>query len=65
MWQRFLAETQANATTEEIARAADLTKGALYFHFKSKEDIFFAVYKNISERSAEMILHVGSPIAPL
>jgi AcrR family transcriptional regulator len=34
------------ATTEDIAREAGLTKGALYFHFKNKEDIFFAVIRD-------------------
>jgi AcrR family transcriptional regulator len=52
----FAKKGYANATTEEIARTAGLTKGALYFHFKSKEDIFFAVVKNISERNTETIL---------
>ncbi len=52
----FAKKGYANATTEEIARAAGLTKGALYFHFKSKEGIFFAVFKNISERSTKAIL---------
>ncbi len=28
-------------TTDEIARAAGLTKGALYHHFKSKEDVLY------------------------
>ena len=40
----------AGATTDAIARQAGLTKGALYFHFGSKEDIFFAVVKEISKR---------------
>ncbi|UCC43225.1 MAG: TetR/AcrR family transcriptional regulator [Candidatus Zixiibacteriota bacterium] len=37
-------------TVEEIARHAGLTKGALYFHFESKEDILFNLVKSISER---------------
>ncbi len=37
------------ATTEDISREAGLTKGALYFHFKSKEDIFLAVIKDHTE----------------
>ena len=36
-------------TTEEIAKNAGLTKGALYFHFKSKEDVLFALIKHIIE----------------
>lgn len=34
-------------TTEEIARNAKLTKGALYHHFKSKEGIFLELVKSI------------------
>ncbi len=45
----------AGATTEAIARQAGLTKGALYFHFGNKEDIFFAVVKEISERHFALV----------
>lgn len=44
----FTRKGYVRATTEEIARAAKLTKGALYFHFDSKEDIFFAVVKEVN-----------------
>lgn len=43
------------ATTDAIARKAGLTKGALYFHFGSKEDIFFEVVKSRSEKHLEII----------
>lgn len=46
----------AGATTEAIARKAGLTKGALYFHFGNKEDIFFAVVKEISERQFTQVM---------
>jgi AcrR family transcriptional regulator len=38
------------ATTEDIAREAGVTKGALYFHFRSKEDIFLEVVKETGGR---------------
>ncbi|MCX6826205.1 MAG: TetR/AcrR family transcriptional regulator [candidate division Zixibacteria bacterium] len=44
------------ATTEDIARKAGVTKGALYFHFKNKEDIFLAVVKETAGRHIEQIL---------
>ncbi len=52
-------------TTEEIARNAHLTKGALYFHFKSKEDIFLELVKSISERNRSILeSQLGEKISP-
>lgn len=42
-------------TTDEIARKAGLTKGALYFHFKNKEDILFELVKLIARKYDEAI----------
>jgi len=44
------------ATTEMIAREAGLTKGALYFHFGNKEDIFFAVVQSRGEEIIDNIV---------
>ncbi len=33
----------AGASMGSIGRAADVTKGGVYFHFRSKEELFFAV----------------------
>lgn len=41
--QMFNRSGYASATLEQIARAAGLTKGALYFHFASKDQLAGAV----------------------
>ena len=38
-------------TTEEIARKAGLTKGALYFHFRSKEEVLFELIRDKHNRA--------------
>jgi len=45
----------SKATTDEIARKAGLTKGALYFHFGNKEEILLAVVKSMSEKNFEAL----------
>jgi AcrR family transcriptional regulator len=45
----------AAVATEEIVRAAGITRGALYHHFRDKEDLFLAVYEQVeSELAAEI-----------
>jgi AcrR family transcriptional regulator len=41
--------------TEEIARAAGVTRGALYHHFDGKRELFAAVYEQIEIELAERI----------
>jgi AcrR family transcriptional regulator len=41
--RQFLKKGYSGATTMEIARLAEVSKGALYWHFKSKEDILSAI----------------------
>ncbi|HEY7890680.1 MAG TPA: TetR/AcrR family transcriptional regulator [Solirubrobacteraceae bacterium] len=49
--------------TQEIVSAAGTTRGALYHHFRDKEDLFCAVYEQIeSELSAEIGQVVGSSV---
>ncbi len=43
----FLHKGYQATTTDEIARKAGLTKGALYFHFKSKEEMLLTMVRQI------------------
>jgi TetR/AcrR family acrAB operon transcriptional repressor len=43
-------------TMEDIAREAGVSKGALYLHFKSKDDLFDVLLLRESERMSERIL---------
>ena len=54
----FIRKGYRLATMDEIARAAGVTKGALYFHFGSKENLLYAVVKQTWE-------HVTTPIYAL
>jgi AcrR family transcriptional regulator len=42
---------------EEIVRAARMTRGALYHHFDSKEDLFRAVYERVEQ---ELVEHIAA-----
>ena len=39
----------SNTTLNEIAEAAGVTRGAIYWHFKNKEDLFQAMCLRIRE----------------
>ncbi len=45
----FAAKGFAGAGREEIVERAGVTRGALYHHFASKEDLFRAVYEEVEE----------------
>ena len=44
----FTANGFQATRTEEIVQRAGLTRGALYHHFRDKEDLFRAVYEEVS-----------------
>jgi AcrR family transcriptional regulator len=64
----FAERGYAGVGTEEIVRAAGVTRGALYHHFAGKRELFAAVYEQIeaelSERIAAEALDAGAT-APL
>ena len=57
--RRLFAERGYDAVgTEEIVRAAGLTRGALYHHFDSKAELLGAVYERLEAESTERVARV-------
>jgi AcrR family transcriptional regulator len=61
----FAKRGYADVGTEEIVRRAGVTRGALYHHFRGKEDLFRAVAEQVEEemtrKSAEAALAHQDP----
>lgn len=51
----FAKRGYAGVGTEEIVRAARMTRGALYHHFEGKEGLFRAVYEQVERELVERI----------
>jgi AcrR family transcriptional regulator len=49
----FLTTTVEHATMEQIAQAADLSKGTLYLYFKDKEDLYLSIAQRAVEELVE------------
>jgi AcrR family transcriptional regulator len=52
----FAERGYAAVATEEIVRAAGVTRGALYHHFDGKEELFAAVYEQVE---ADLVAELG------
>jgi AcrR family transcriptional regulator len=52
----FAARGYADVGTEEIVRAAHVTRGALYHHFADKRDLFRAVHGQLAEELLSTIV---------
>ena len=66
----FAARGYGAVATEEIVRAAGVTRGALYHHFAGKMELFEAVYEEVERRLVEEIASsaissAGDPLAAL
>jgi AcrR family transcriptional regulator len=65
----FAERGHAGVGTEEIVRRAGVTRGALYHHFRGKDDVFRAVYeaieRELTERIAAGVPGEGDPVALL
>jgi AcrR family transcriptional regulator len=51
----FVGRGFANASLDEIAASARVTKGALYHHFASKRDLFQAVFEEVESEMIDQI----------
>ncbi|MDX8036414.1 TetR/AcrR family transcriptional regulator [Lentzea sp. BCCO 10_0856] len=62
----FAAQGYDATSVQEIVAAAEVTKGALYHYFRSKDDLLFEIYRLlITSQSADMdrIIGLGLPVA--
>jgi AcrR family transcriptional regulator len=55
----FAERGYAAVSTEEIVRAAGVTRGALYHHFEGKRDLFRSVYEQIEGEVVQEIAAVA------
>lgn len=51
----FAERGYAATSTEDVVQAAGVTRGALYHHFRGKEELFRAVYEEVEAEQAERI----------
>jgi len=51
----FTQNGYADTSTEEIVRRSKVTRGALYYHYRDKADIFAAVFEEVRADSARFI----------
>ena len=54
----FIEKGYDRASLQNIIDATGLSKGAIYHHFASKEDIFFAVCDRIGQRNRDVLARV-------
>lgn len=58
--ERFTVHGYAAVGTEEIVRAAGVTRGALYHHFKDKRELFAAVFEQMEQ---EIVTTIAERVA--
>lgn len=54
----FIEKGYDHASLQDIINATGLSKGAIYHHFASKEDIFYAVCDRIGQRNVQVLSQV-------
>jgi len=51
----FSAKGYAATTLDDVAKAAKVTRGAIYWHFKSKADLYNTLTQELSARGASVV----------
>ena len=54
--QVFFDKGVSNATLEDVAKSAGVTRGAIYWHFANKSDLFLALHNSVPMPQEDMIL---------
>lgn len=57
----FLERGVARTSLEQIARHAGMTRGAVYWHFKNKADLFQAMLNRVRMPFQELVEEIGDP----
>jgi AcrR family transcriptional regulator len=61
----FIERPYADLSADEIARAARLTRGAVYHHFSGKQGLFEAVFEQVEQELTERLTKaLGAPGDP-
>jgi AcrR family transcriptional regulator len=60
--ERFSAHGYAATSLDEIVAEARVTKGALYHHFKGKQELFEAAFVEVEQQATERIRGAISPV---
>ena len=51
----FSSKGYSAATLDDVAKAAKMTRGAIYWHFKSKADLYNTLVEEVSARGAAVV----------
>lgn len=57
----FFEKGVARASLEQIARQAGMTRGAVYWHFRNKADLFRALLERVRLPFQELVDEIGEP----
>jgi TetR/AcrR family transcriptional regulator, acrAB operon repressor len=57
----FLRRGVSRSSLQDIAKAAGVTRGAVYWHFRDKADLFNAMLKRVSMPLEQEIIRSGEP----